>query len=127
MGSDFDVKGASRTLVVHYDGTRWTQVSSPGPGIGSELFSVTCFFSMGCQAVGSQDAPTGQPLILTYTSTGWQIFAPSVAGSSGGWALFRDIAFGSSTFSLAVGVMSTASGVSSSQISQEIFAPTSGG
>lgn len=70
------------TLVLHYDGTSWTQVASPNPGgVFSELAGVkalsdTNVWAVGDYCVSSCSSTTTQPvehtLILHWNGTAWQ-------------------------------------------------------
>jgi hypothetical protein len=61
------------TLVLHWDGSTWTQVSSPSPSKGNYLYWVTSPAAAGSWAVGYDGSGTGayDPLILHWTGGAW--------------------------------------------------------
>ncbi len=66
--------GAVLTLTLHYDGTSWTQVSSPTSGENSHLLGVDALSANDVWAVGSffEDVfQTNQPYLLHYDGTSW--------------------------------------------------------
>jgi hypothetical protein len=53
------------TLILHWDGSAWTQVPSPGPGISSDLFAVASSSAGDIWAVGIfNDGTTVRPLAV---------------------------------------------------------------
>jgi hypothetical protein len=44
--------GEFRTLIEHWDGTRWTRQPSPDPNVNDFLFGVSCASATACSAVG---------------------------------------------------------------------------
>ena len=69
-GSEFD------TLILHWDGSAWTQVPSPNPGgaLGSYLNSVSALSATDAWAVGRA---YDTPLILHWDGSAWtQVAAP---------------------------------------------------
>ena len=69
-GSEFD------TLILHWDGSAWTQVPSPSPGgaLGSYLYGVSALSASDAWAVGRA---YDTPLILHWDGSAWtQVDAP---------------------------------------------------
>jgi hypothetical protein len=68
---------SSTTLVLRWNGTKWSQVASPAPGIDSRLGAVTATSASNAWAVGSSSTGTaGKTLILRWNGTKW-VQAPS--------------------------------------------------
>ena len=74
-----------QNLVVHWNGTRWTQVPSPSPGAGDLLNGVTALSATDAWAVGGTVAGgVGQNLVLHWDGTHWtQVPSPSPGGKVG--------------------------------------------
>lgn len=72
VGAFGDINGDFRHLIMHYDGTTWTQSPLPAnlANIGGELFDVEAIAPNDVWAVG--DLVTGGILLLHYDGTGWQ-------------------------------------------------------
>src|SRR5215471_16759378 len=51
-GNCFQGFGGIKTLILHWNGTAWTRVPSPSPGVGSALSSVTAVSATSAWAVG---------------------------------------------------------------------------
>ena len=61
-----------QTLILHWDGTAWTQVPSPSPGAASCLAGVAATSPTNAWAVGRSDASTSEKtLILHWDGTAW--------------------------------------------------------
>jgi hypothetical protein len=76
-------KGAERTLILHYDGTSWTKVSSPNRGSTSNILnSVKAVSSTDVWAVGASGYNTGtsRTLIEHWDGTSWTIQPSPNAG-----------------------------------------------
>ena len=96
---------ASQTLILHWDGTTWSQVASPGPSCppGVSLNGVAALSSSRAWAVGDCYASSGvQTVILRWNGTAWKRVASPDPGSSSGSALSA-VAATSSTSAWAVG------------------------
>jgi hypothetical protein len=79
VGSFTAGKGFTRTLIVHWSGTAWKQVPSPGP-LGSSLKGVAALSARSAWAVGSSGT---HALIERWNGTTWkQVPSPSSADSS---------------------------------------------
>ena len=80
------------TLIMHWNGTRWRRVSSPGPA-GSTLHGVAATSGRNAWAVGSTG--TGKALILHWNGTTWRrVTSPgdglsgvAVTSASNAWAV----------------------------------------
>lgn len=78
-GQDFTAEGASRTLVLHWDGKTWQQVPSPSPGTtGNVLYGVAASGSNDAWAVGVKASREGQmpshdvgSLMLRWNGSRW--------------------------------------------------------
>ena len=98
-----DTTGATRTLILHWDGTAWTQVASPSPSTsGNGLNGVSAVSASGAWAAGSYTNNTSgvsDTLLLHWNGTAWKKVAspsPSTSGNelygvsavsgSGAWA-----------------------------------------
>lgn len=78
VGAEVDPAGAWHTLIEHWDGTSWTVVPSPNPGVGGDqLYAVTAIGTSNVYAVGQQ-AGTGFPsggLIEHWNGSVWSVVA----------------------------------------------------
>ena len=77
------------TLVLHWDGTSWTQITSPsptgGPGQGSFLMSVSAVSSSDVWAVGQYSNGANQTLVLHWNGKSWtSVASPNPGGTSSG-------------------------------------------
>jgi hypothetical protein len=81
-GWSHDVAGVARTLIQHWDGTAWTNVSSPNAGDGDNLLWGLAADARGrVRAVGSyEDSGVVRTLILEWNGSAWRI-APSPTGT----------------------------------------------
>jgi hypothetical protein len=66
------------TLILHWNGTRWSRVASPSPVSGDELSGVSATSSANAWAVGGS---AGVPLILHWNGTRWSQVASPTAGT----------------------------------------------
>jgi hypothetical protein len=72
--------GGGRTLVEHWNGTSWSHVLAPAPGLSSFLNGVTAISASDAWAVGSFFGPAIGTRVLTlhWDGTAWhQVFAPT--------------------------------------------------
>jgi hypothetical protein len=101
------VNGLDRTLVLHWDGTRWTKLASPSPRVGgSELNAVSAPSATSAWAVG--DVVSNQvyrTLILRWGGARWR----TVASPSQGSSLLNGVSAVCGRGALAVGSGGTAS------------------
>ena len=71
----------SQTLIESWDGTAWSIVSSPSPGFGNYLESVTCPQATACVAVGHVVNASGITLTLveSWNGSAWSVIpSPNV-------------------------------------------------
>jgi hypothetical protein len=62
VGDQQDAKGVFRTLVEHYDGTKWTAVPAPNPGnAGDHFYAVDAVSPTDAWAVGQRLSTNGSP------------------------------------------------------------------
>jgi hypothetical protein len=67
-----DQTGIGHTLILHWDGTRWSQVKSPNPGSEfSGLESVTAVSPENAWAVGDYQRKGTHALVLHWDGTNW--------------------------------------------------------
>lgn len=76
--------GATKTLILHWNGTAWKRVPSPGnsPGVNAELLGVAAVSARDAWAVG-QSGLTTQTLVLHWNGTSWKPASspPAVEGA----------------------------------------------
>ena len=75
-GNCFQGFGGIKTLILHWNGTAWTRVPSPSPGMGSALSSVTAVsagsaWAVGCTAFCFLHSASPQTVILRWNGTAW--------------------------------------------------------
>jgi hypothetical protein len=75
-GNCFQGFGGIKTLILHWNGTAWTRVPSPSPGVGSALSSVTAVsagsaWAVGCTAFCFLSSASPQTVILRWDGTVW--------------------------------------------------------
>jgi len=95
-----------RTLILHYNGTSWKQVSSPnagGPTSPNDFFGVSASSASNAWAVGSEGS-SSKPQTLTehWNGSSWKVVASPDPGGSNANVLYG-VAAGSSTTTWAVG------------------------
>ena len=81
---------ADQTLLLHWDGTSWTQVTTPNPSAtGNELDGVGASSARDAWAVGSfSNGKANQTLILHWDGSSWtQVKSPNPGGSAQNSAL----------------------------------------
>jgi hypothetical protein len=64
----------SHTLIIHWNGTAWSQVKSPNPGTGSILAAVAATSASNAWAVGGKCTDTGghcEPITLHWNGKAW--------------------------------------------------------
>jgi hypothetical protein len=103
----------TRTLVLHWDGTRWRQTPSPNPGVSSGLAAVSAVSRSDAWAVGAYLSSTGgvsKTLVLHWNGRRWTVAAspnPGRAASNG----LQGVSALSSRDAWAVGVSSDRTGM----------------
>ena len=67
------VRGARRTLAIHFDGTRWSEVATPSPGKGTSiLYDVSAAAPDDVWAVGDwYDRGTPRAWVVHFDGTSW--------------------------------------------------------
>ena len=74
---------AYETLVMVWDGTVWSIVSSPNAGTSDVLSSASCVSASDCVAVGYTDTgPAYETLTMVWDGTVWSIVSSPNAGTS---------------------------------------------
>lgn len=78
----------TRTIILHWDGTSWTQVPSPDPShqrLYNDLFSVSAASASSAWAVGEYTTASHglQPLIARWNGTTWKQVASPVLPAGG--------------------------------------------
>jgi len=103
VGNIFGNSGGLLTLAEHYDGTQWSVVSTPNPGVGAQLNEVVAISANDVWAVGNfQDSNyVSHTLVEQWNGTSWSV-VPSPDGSTQG-AQLSGIAAISATDIWAVG------------------------
>lgn len=91
-GSFHDAAGRQRTLIVRWDGSVWTQVNSPSPGLFDRLSAVSATSATNAWAVGTTDGTadgTGkQTLIERWDGSAWtRVNSPAPESQSGLFAV----------------------------------------
>ncbi len=84
---DYDDGTAARTLILHWNGSRWTEVASPNPGTGSnydELWSTAATSASNAWAVGDYwNGTAKRTLILHWNGTRWtKVASPNAGGAA---------------------------------------------
>jgi len=105
VGDYIDQTGAPKTLTLHWDGTRWTRVSSPNPGPGfAGLSAVSIVSRSDAWAVGFFDLVglTQRTLLLHWNGTAWK---PAIYPGCDG--VLSDVSASSASNAWAVGNCST--------------------
>ena len=74
---------SSKTLALQWNGSRWTRVPSPAPGVRSGLTGVGATSARDAWAVGFAVKGTIEPLILRWNGTRWSRFPGPRPGPGG--------------------------------------------
>jgi hypothetical protein len=79
----------SLTLVEHWNGTSWSVVKSPSPGVGDDLRGVTAVSASDVWAAGYTSTSSSiQTLTEHWNGTSWQVVkSPNVGISAAFWAV----------------------------------------
>jgi hypothetical protein len=87
--------GPEKTLAESWNGTKWSVVPSPNPGLASgdkALYAVSCVSASACTAVGhyvSNNTGTVKGLIESWNGTRWSVVpSPNPGGNSRGKFLY---------------------------------------
>jgi hypothetical protein len=99
-----------QTLILHWNGAVWQQVTSPNPAFGNVLVGVAAISATNIWAVGTSSPPTGaeQTLILHWNGTVWQQVASPSPSSAGNFLI--GVAATSASNAWAVGYFFTGTG-----------------
>jgi len=89
---------ASRTLILHWNGTAWTRVHSPNPSGDSGLGGIDASSATNAWAVGA-DISSDRPLTLHWDGSSWTV-VPNPGPTSGS---LHDVSIGRSGHAWAVG------------------------
>jgi hypothetical protein len=105
------VAASESTLILHWNGRKWTAVPSPspgGPGARDELAGVNVSSARNAWAVGTSFTASGtRPLILRWNGTRWSIAATPAPGGGAG---LNGVGASSDSSAWAVGLMQGPSG-----------------
>jgi hypothetical protein len=107
VGESDRITGAPQPLILHWNGTAWTQVPSPNPDPtrGATLAGVVSTSTSSAWAVGSYGtttSPEGQPLTVQWNGTVWkQVPSPNPSPKNGD--TLTGVAAASATSAWAVG------------------------
>jgi hypothetical protein len=71
---EYAASAGSQTLILHWDGTTWTQVTSPNPGSGETLSAVAATSASRAWTVGHYSNP-GETLAIRWNGTAWKHIA----------------------------------------------------
>jgi len=124
------------TLVLSWDGTVWTQMTSPNPANGSQVLlnEVSCVSKSFCVAVGSYELQgTDMTLVLTWNGATW---TQATSPSPGQFPNLRSVSCVSAEWCIAVGeyyfqqnndaLVLLWNGSAWTQVSSSVVATTSG-
>ena len=87
VGGLFNSSFVQETFVVRWNGTSWTQQTSPNPtgSTNSVLQNVSCSGSSACVAVGDWLSGTWRPMAQNWNGTAWSLeFTPRPSGATFG-------------------------------------------
>ncbi len=74
VGYDSNTGGVAQTLTEHWDGSRWSVVTSPNPGSGGNtLFGVAAVSASSVWAVGITTSTSEQPLVEHWNGSQWSV------------------------------------------------------
>jgi hypothetical protein len=84
VGSFTNLSEYSKTLILHWNGSSWTQVPSPNaPGVNNGLYGVVALGPNDVWAVGYKGVVDFETLALHWNGTNWSIVpSPNASGSS---------------------------------------------
>ena len=100
--------GAEETLVLHWNGTKWSKVASPNPGgtTSNFLTGVSAHSATDAWAVGGYINPTtgaSETLALHWNGTKWSKVASPNPGGSSDYSYLNGVSANSATDAWAVG------------------------
>ncbi len=94
------------TLILHFNGKKWAQQTSPTPGNGDVLFSVAASSGRDAWAVGANSADS-QTLILHWNGAKWSAVGSPNPGGPGKPDAFRGVTATSASNAWSVGFTSS--------------------
>jgi len=96
-----------KTFAEHWNGARWSVVTTPSPNAQAELFSVSCPTAGNCYAVGNSSTPTTtKTLVEHWDGTRWSIVtSPNPTGAAA--ASLNEVSCSTTSSCVAVGYSST--------------------
>lgn len=104
VGSSLDPEkeaGSQRTFAMHWNGSKWTVVSSPNKSsTNNVLNSISCTSWAACTAVGYYTPLDTFPMVLRWDGSSW-----STQSLPYQWGFLEDVSCASSTYCMAVGRM----------------------
>jgi hypothetical protein len=103
--AEYGVNRTARTLIEHWNGSRWSIVNSPDPSgsTSAELHGVSCHSSSSCFAVGSYTAgEIARPLVERWNGSSWSI-TPSVEPAGASYVSVDWVSCAATTSGVAVG------------------------
>lgn len=107
VGSRQQGTGPTRTLIEHWNGTRWRIVASPDPGTvktSSALYGVAAGSARQAWAVGGDSLSGGRVLALRWNGVRWSV--SRTGNPRRGSPVLSDVAATSARYALAVGTTS---------------------
>jgi len=112
VGWYLDAHQASRTLVLHWDGSAWSRVPSPNPGASNnELTAVSAAFGTNAWAVGYFGTQTStRTMVLHWNGHGWTSVATPNPGSTANELLGVSAQSGSNVWAVGYFSSSTSNG-----------------
>jgi hypothetical protein len=113
-----DAQGIDRTLIMHFDGSHWTRITSPNPSQDfNDLSSVHAVSARDAWAVGTFDNGTAnQTLILHWDGTTWKRVTSPNPGNPGSNDELFGVTATSASNAWAVGNVESANGNETSLI-----------
>jgi hypothetical protein len=80
---DDTVAGNNDTLAEVWDGTAWTIVTTPDPGVNTRdyLMGLSCFSQTSCSAVGDEIGTTTVSLAVTWDGSAWALATTPANGT----------------------------------------------
>jgi photosystem II stability/assembly factor-like uncharacterized protein len=74
VGYDSNAGGVAQTLTEHWNGSRWSVVTSPNPGsVDNTLFGVAAISASSVWAVGITTSTSEQPLVEHWNGSHWSV------------------------------------------------------
>ena len=84
VGYDSNTGGVTQTLTEHWDGARWSVVTSPNPSsVENTLFGVAAISASSVWAVGITTSTSQRPLVEHWNGSHWSVVTSPSPGSKG--------------------------------------------